>query len=156
MASEGVQLRAAGVPVTLADGTERRLRFTLDSLLEIEEECGSLLDYLDGIGGGFRRGKTLTALVAGLAAGLRHDRTVTKDLVKALVMQVMGQRGQWGVLQGYVTALDEAWEQAVPRAEARDAGDPKGSSSAANGSPGQISSVASSASSESVPATSGA
>jgi hypothetical protein len=127
----GSKLLVRGARVDLGDGVERRVIFDFEALLLIEERCGSIHAYLDGLAKG-TKGRLLRSLSAGLAGGLAHD-PVSDARIRAALMASM-KRG-YDHLQPYVDALDGAWEEAHHLDEA-----PAGKDSAPeSGSPGPTS-----------------
>lgn len=116
MATEGIRLLADGAPVTLKDGTQRRLILDMEALAVIEERMGSLSAYVEGLQRGFR-GKHVSAVLAGLEAALRHyrdprgDPEFTRRRIASLVY--------FDRLTTYADALDQAWDEGIPMAEPR-------------------------------------
>lgn len=80
-ATDSDRILAAGVPLTLADGREVRVRYSMRSLKEMEDRYGSLEEPLRLVHGLFD-GSTkrhITTLVPMLAFGLLHEEGITED-----------------------------------------------------------------------------
>lgn len=111
MATDGLRLLARGAAVVLKDGVERRLILDMEALAVIEERMGSLSAYSEGLNRAFR-GKRVTSTLAGLEAGLSHLRddygvpAFSRKRVAALM--------EFGKLDQYIAALDDAWAAHLP------------------------------------------
>jgi hypothetical protein len=112
-ATDSDRILAAGVPVTLADGVERTVRFSMRSLKAIEDHFGSLEDGLTALSGVFpkegkpaRNRKRIGTVVPFLAAGL-IDSGVAAPAVWDLVA--------FADLNTYLDVVAEALDQALPK-----------------------------------------
>lgn len=127
MSSDGLKLLAPGVSVTLKDGVPRPLVIDMEALVVIEERLGSLSAYSEGLNRSLR-GKHITAILAGLIAGLSHLRD---DLGRpAFPAHRVSALMDFYALEEYVRALDEAWGQAMPSKDTprgKDSGRARGS-----------------------------
>lgn len=74
-------VRANGTPITLCDGVERELKFTLNALAEMEERYGSVDDAFKALDAG-----SIKAVRFVLWAGLMHtDENLTEKQVGNLI-----------------------------------------------------------------------
>lgn len=81
MTTDSDRILAAGVPLTLADGREVRVRYSMRSLKEMEDRYGSLeepLRLVHGLFSGTTK-RQVTTLVPMLAFGLLHEDGLTED-----------------------------------------------------------------------------
>ena len=73
--------KAKGTPITLCDGVERELKFTLNALAEMEERYGSVDDAFKALDAG-----SIKAVRFVLWAGLMHaDENLTERQVGNLI-----------------------------------------------------------------------
>jgi hypothetical protein len=74
-------VKSKGTPITLGDGVERKLRFTLNALAELEDRYGSVDDAFDALENG-----SIKAIRFVLWAGLLHsDEGLTEQQVGNLI-----------------------------------------------------------------------
>lgn len=101
------RLRAAGRPVTLADGRELAVRFGLDELCRLEEEYGALAAFTSAINATAEGGKGLfvTTLRKVLAIGLARHGVTYEDLDTLFLLE---QRWE------YRDAIIDAYNEAMP------------------------------------------
>lgn len=97
------QLAARGVPITLADGREVRLRYDMEALEAIEGAFGSLAAMQEELA---EDKKMFTALNTVIAAGLKHEGLSREDVVKLM---------DPAELEAYSEAMSEAFDQAFPQ-----------------------------------------
>lgn len=129
----GRQLFAEGAVVDLGDGVPRRVVFDLEALLRIEERCGSLTAYMEGLQRGWN-GRLMRSVLAGLVGGLSHDRSIDEPRIRAALFLTIKQG--LGSVQPLITALDEAWDDAIPPAAKPGAQAPGKDSAQESSSPG--------------------
>lgn len=129
-ASDSDRLLAAGVPLTLADGKPRTLRFTMRSLKAFEDHFGSVgaaTDALNTVSASPRDTKLVSTLVPVLAIGLED---VTEDDLYDGNLLALND-----MMDVYFPAISAALDQAFPAPGKDEAAAP----AAAAGSPGPAS-----------------
>lgn len=98
--------RAKLVKITLNDGVERTLKFTLNAMAELEDKYGSVQAAFDKL----QKENSLKALRSVLWAGLLHeDPTITEQQVGDLI--------DLASMQSMVTTLGDAMDAAFPDEE---------------------------------------
>jgi hypothetical protein len=113
-----------GQPITLTDGEQVTLRYTMRGLARIEDTVGPLGTIQDALGGGER--PMIRPLVALLAAGLDDPRLTPEALLDLLDVARLSE---------YATAIAQALETALP-AQDPPANPPTPQDAQATGSPG--------------------
>lgn len=111
MESNGRQLLAAGVPITLADGVTRRLIFDMEALVSLEDQVGGLLQFtelLQEARGRVFRARRLKAVRVGVVAGLAHTGLPEKAIVTLLPSRSITK------LNALFDAVSEAVNQGLP------------------------------------------
>lgn len=108
MSSDGERLLARGATVILTDDVPRRVILDMEAMVMIEDICGSLTAYTDGLESSYK-GKLVKSVVAGLTGGLSH-RIGPEAMPRTKVTRLM----RMADMQSYIHALDAAWEEAVP------------------------------------------
>lgn len=126
------KILAAGVPVTLADGQEVRIHYTLRSMKLIEDRYGSIDAFaraasaMDAPEGETPQGKVFETISTLIYAGLLHLRASEDDILDAL---------DPSKLMEYVEASMTAFTRSMPeQPEGEAQGEPQ-----TNGSPGPTS-----------------
>lgn len=123
-ATESDRILAPGVPITLTDGREVRVRYGMRALKMLEDEFGGLgavEDVLDG------NGKMIGPIVMMLAAGLSHEHISADELLDLT---------DPAELASYGDAVSAAFGQAFPQASQ---GNVEGNGASEGPSPGQTS-----------------
>lgn len=128
--NDSAKLRPQGTTVTLRDGKARRVVFDMEAMAIIEEMCGSIAAYNEGLLRGMK-GRALRSITAGLVGGFAHYEE-EHAMSRAKVVRLM----EWANLQQYVDALDVAWEEGVPGAGTPGKGSSRGNSSRGRNSTG--------------------
>lgn len=134
MASESDRILAAGVPITLSDGREVRVRIAMRGLKALEDHFGSVDAALRQFYDLFPRGEAppknerhIGTVLPFLAAGL-VDAGFTEDSVYDVT--------DYDAMPTYIKAIASAIDQAFPDDDPAPAEEP-GKAAAANGSPGE-------------------
>jgi hypothetical protein len=116
-------LLARGRPITLADGTKRRLRFSIPMLMEFEQHYGTIPDMAIQMG---RERKFIRDIVYvfSLAFGAEDDAGVLVPLSQRETVRLMAP----GRIQEYLGAIYEALRESMgaeeaPKAEAPSSGE---------------------------------
>lgn len=100
-------VKSKTVPITLQDGKERHLRFTLNALAELEERYGSVEEAFKKVEGG----NSIVALRTVIWAGLVwEDPELTEQMVGNLI--------DLGYMEEMITALGGALEGDMPQSNA--------------------------------------
>lgn len=108
--TEGDRIEALGVPITLVDGRQVRLRFGARAIRQLERQYGSLKTFQEEIRSG-SDGRGATAIFDALGAGLLHEKLGSQEEVDDLLDERL-------LSSDYLTAFNEAWEQSQPPEDA--------------------------------------
>lgn len=127
--TDAKRLLGEGVPLVLADGEKRQVRFTFRSLAMLEEEFGSVGAALASIGGDATKPQ-YGPIARVLAAALADDGLSKDDVLGLLVPSDAAQ---------YVVAISEAFDQAFPDTTGSAANPPKGETTSSPGTTGTTS-----------------
>lgn len=112
MTTEADRLEAAGVPITLTDGREVWLRYSMRSLKSFEDNFGSVTAAVESLNGLFPRNgkppaneKAVSTLLPLLAAGLLHE---------GLDEEALYDLTSFFDKDAYLVAISAALDQAFP------------------------------------------
>jgi hypothetical protein len=149
--SEGARVIGAGVPITIG-GEEHRLFFGFPALEIIEDELGGLLEFTNGLNGGYRS-KRFKSIRVGLQAGLAHEGLTRKDLDDLTGALHASLQEGFEAIDTVHRAICEAFDQSIPPPKAKR---PSKASGREKGSRGPASTGERSSSSRSAPVSSAA
>lgn len=113
--SVGARLLADGVKVTLGDGQEYEFRFGFKALLRVEDEFGSLQAFLDVIQDPDFAQRRLNPIYTGLLCALTHYGRPDSEWAALFDFRQM---------QAYLTAISQAFRQAMPEPQPGEAAAP--------------------------------
>lgn len=121
--SESDQILAAGVPVTLADGSTANVRFGMWGLKLVEDEFGSLGAMYEALNSAFDTGDDDAPMGPAFTTLLKIMQIALHDLDKSEreIADLLNLR----LLEEYVNAVGQALEQSLPEAEKADPKAPK-------------------------------
>lgn len=109
MPTDSDRILAAGIPFTLIDGREVRLRYTMRSLKMLEDEFDSLTK-VETVLSGDEDSKKIGPLMSVLAAGLIHENLSAESLLD------LTNPSQ---LQDYADLIGKAFNEAFPESSGK-------------------------------------
>lgn len=121
--SESDQILAAGVPVTLADGSTANVRFGMWGLKLVEDEFGSLGAMYEALNSAFDTGDGEAPMGPAFTTIFQIMKIALYDLDKS--ERELADLLDLRRLEEYVNAVGQALEQSLPEAEKADPKAPK-------------------------------
>lgn len=135
--SESDQILAAGVPVTLADGSTANVRFGMWGLKLVEDEFGSLGAMYEALNSAFDTGDGDAPMGPAFTTIFQIMKIALYDLDKS--ERELADLLDLRRLEEYVNAVGKALEQSLPEAEKADPKAPKAKASGTKKSRGATS-----------------